>query len=88
LEGRGARGTYVAAPKVELTSILDLSMNTPPSPDGVWKKATLAVQHNVRFGLRIQPVVTVGDFSSLATCYARPNGRDRPKADGEHHLNI
>lgn len=35
LEGRGARGTYVAAPKIELTSILDLSMNTPPPPDGV-----------------------------------------------------
>ena len=35
LEGRGARGTYVAAPKVELNSILDLSMNTPPPPDGV-----------------------------------------------------
>jgi DNA-binding transcriptional regulator YhcF (GntR family) len=28
LEGRGARGTYVAAPKVEFTSILDFSMNT------------------------------------------------------------
>lgn len=35
LEGRGARGTYVAAPKVELNSILDLSMNTPPPPEGV-----------------------------------------------------
>ena len=35
LEGRGARGTYVAAPKVELTSVLDLSMNTPPPPAGV-----------------------------------------------------
>lgn len=35
LEGRGARGTYVAAPKVELDSVLDLSMNTPPPPDGV-----------------------------------------------------
>jgi DNA-binding transcriptional MocR family regulator len=35
LEGRGARGTYVAAPKVALTAILDLSMNTPPPPDGV-----------------------------------------------------
>ena len=35
LEGRGARGTYIAAPKIELTSILDLSMNTPPPPDGV-----------------------------------------------------
>ena len=28
LESRGARGTYVAAPKVELTSNLDLSMNS------------------------------------------------------------
>jgi len=35
LEGRGARGTYVAAPKVELSTILDLSMNTPPPPAGV-----------------------------------------------------
>ncbi|WP_065306170.1 PLP-dependent aminotransferase family protein [Janthinobacterium psychrotolerans] len=35
LEGRGARGTYVAAPKAELNAILDLSMNTPPPPDGV-----------------------------------------------------
>lgn len=35
LEGRGARGTYVAAPKAELTPVLDLSMNTPPPPDGV-----------------------------------------------------
>ncbi|PXX45212.1 PLP-dependent aminotransferase family protein [Undibacterium pigrum] len=35
LEGRGARGTYVAAPKVALNAILDLSMNTPPPPDGV-----------------------------------------------------
>jgi len=35
LEGRGARGTYVAAPKVEMSPVLDLSMNTPPPPDGV-----------------------------------------------------
>jgi DNA-binding transcriptional MocR family regulator len=35
LEGRGARGTYIAAPKVELASVLDLSMNTPPPPEGV-----------------------------------------------------
>ena len=35
LEGRGARGTYVAAPKVELNGVLDLGMNTPPPPDGV-----------------------------------------------------
>jgi DNA-binding transcriptional MocR family regulator len=35
LEGRGARGTYVAAPKVALYAMLDLSMNTPPAPHGV-----------------------------------------------------
>ena len=35
LEGRGARGTYVAAPKVEWSTVLDLSMNTPPPPEGV-----------------------------------------------------
>jgi DNA-binding transcriptional MocR family regulator len=35
LEGRGARGTYVAAPKVELAPVLDLSMNIPPPPAGV-----------------------------------------------------
>ena len=35
LEGRGAQGTYVAAPKVELAPVLDLSMNIPPPPDGV-----------------------------------------------------
>ncbi len=35
LEGRGARGTYVAAPKAVSSPILDLSMNTPPPPDGV-----------------------------------------------------
>ncbi len=35
LEGRGSRGTYVAAPKAALASILDLSMNTPPPPHGV-----------------------------------------------------
>lgn len=35
LEGRGARGTYVSAPKVALDAILDLSMNTPPPPEGV-----------------------------------------------------
>ena len=35
LEGRGARGTYIAAPKVALSAVLDLSMNTPPPPQGV-----------------------------------------------------
>lgn len=35
LQGRGARGTYVTAPVVELTATLDLRMNTPPPPEGV-----------------------------------------------------
>lgn len=35
LEGQGARGTYAAAPKVELAQLLDLSMNIPPPPAGV-----------------------------------------------------
>lgn len=35
LEGRGARGTYAAAPKVALAPLLDLSMNIPPPPAGV-----------------------------------------------------
>jgi DNA-binding transcriptional MocR family regulator len=35
LEGRGAAGTYAAAPKVELAPMLDLSMNIPPPPAGV-----------------------------------------------------
>jgi DNA-binding transcriptional MocR family regulator len=35
LEGNGARGTYATAPKVELGQMLDLSMNTPPPPEGV-----------------------------------------------------
>jgi DNA-binding transcriptional MocR family regulator len=33
LEGKGARGTYAAAPKVELGQTLDLSMNIPPPPE-------------------------------------------------------
>jgi DNA-binding transcriptional MocR family regulator len=35
LQARGALGTYVAAPKVELAHMLDLSMNIPPPPAGV-----------------------------------------------------
>jgi DNA-binding transcriptional MocR family regulator len=35
LEGRGARGTYAAAPKVDLHQALDLSMNIPPPPAGL-----------------------------------------------------
>jgi DNA-binding transcriptional MocR family regulator len=35
LEARGPVGTYVAAPKVELTQMVDLSMNIPPPPAGI-----------------------------------------------------
>lgn len=35
LEGRGALGTYAAAPKIALVEMLDLSMNMPPAPAGV-----------------------------------------------------
>jgi DNA-binding transcriptional regulator YhcF (GntR family) len=39
LEGRGARCTYVAAPKVELTSNLDLSMNSRAAQRPLWVQA-------------------------------------------------
>jgi len=35
LEGRGAAGTFVAAPKVDLSQVIDLSMNIPPPPTGI-----------------------------------------------------
>ncbi|MDF3886222.1 PLP-dependent aminotransferase family protein [Cupriavidus basilensis] len=35
IEARGALGTFVAAPKVELAQMVDLSMNVPPPPAGV-----------------------------------------------------
>ena len=35
LEARGAAGTFVSAPKVDLTQMVDLSMNIPPRPVGI-----------------------------------------------------
>ncbi|MFY0100221.1 GntR family transcriptional regulator, partial [Acinetobacter baumannii] len=35
LEGRGAAGSFVAAPKVDLSQVIDLSMNIPPPPAGI-----------------------------------------------------
>lgn len=35
IDARGALGTFVAAPRVELAQRVDLSMNVPPPPDGV-----------------------------------------------------
>ena len=35
LEGRGAQGTYAAAPKIAFVEMLDLSMNIPPAPAGI-----------------------------------------------------
>jgi len=35
VEARGALGTFVAAPTVELAQMVDLSMNVPPPPEGL-----------------------------------------------------
>lgn len=35
LEARGSAGTFVAAPKVDLSQVIDLSMNIPPPPAGI-----------------------------------------------------
>jgi DNA-binding transcriptional MocR family regulator len=35
LEARGSAGTFVAAPKVDLSQVIDLSMNIPPPPSGI-----------------------------------------------------
>ncbi len=35
LEARGSAGTFVAAPKVDLSQAIDLSMNIPPPPAGI-----------------------------------------------------
>ncbi|WDZ94167.1 PLP-dependent aminotransferase family protein [Herbaspirillum sp. WKF16] len=35
LEARGAAGTFIAAPRVDLTQVIDLSMNIPPPPAGI-----------------------------------------------------
>ena len=62
LEGRGARGTYVAAPKAVLTAMLDLSMNTPPPPAGVdfgdlLKQGLAQAPVKERVTLRLSPEV-------------------------------
>lgn len=35
LEARGAAGTFIAPPRVDLTQVIDLSMNIPPPPSGI-----------------------------------------------------
>src|SRR5262249_30225057 len=35
IEARGALGTFVAAPRVELAQRVDFSMNVPPPPEGI-----------------------------------------------------
>ncbi|EJM97739.1 PLP-dependent aminotransferase family protein [Herbaspirillum sp. YR522] len=35
LQARGAAGTFVAAPRVDLSQVVDLSMNIPPPPAGI-----------------------------------------------------
>jgi DNA-binding transcriptional MocR family regulator len=41
IEARGTLGTFIAAPKVELTQSIDLSMNIPPPPADVDMEALL-----------------------------------------------
>ena len=77
LVGRGARGTYVAAPKVELTSILDLSMNTPPPPDGV------DFDDLLKQGLS-QVLMTTD--SELLMTYHLAGGSDSDRKAGAHWL--
>lgn len=73
LEGRGARGTYVAAPKVDLMAMLDLSMNTPPPPDGV------DFDDLLKQGL--SQVLMRGDNASLMT-YHLAGGSDADRKAG------
>ncbi|HEY4665223.1 MAG TPA: PLP-dependent aminotransferase family protein, partial [Comamonas sp.] len=73
LEGHGARGTYVAAPKVALSSVIDLSMNTPPPPDGVDFKDML------QQGLS---QVLMGTDSELLMTYHLGGGSDADRKAG------
>ncbi|KQQ33542.1 GntR family transcriptional regulator [Duganella sp. Leaf126] len=77
LEGRGARGTYVAAPKVDLTTVLDLSMNTPPPPAGVDFDALL--QQGVA-------QVLMRTDSAMLMTYQLGGGSDADRAAGARWL--
>ena len=73
LEGRGARGTYVAAPKVASSPVIDLSMNTPPPPAGV------DFDDLLKQGL--SQVLTSADSQSLMT-YHLAGGSDADRKAG------
>ncbi len=77
LEGRGARGTYVAAPKVELNAVLDLSMNTPPPPAGV------DLDDMLKQGLS---QVLMGADSQLLMTYHLGGGSDSDRKAGARWL--
>jgi DNA-binding transcriptional MocR family regulator len=77
LEGRGARGTYVAAPKAELDGILDLSMNAPPPPDGV--------DFNDMLKQGLAQVLTRADNAALMT-YHLGGGSDADRQAGAQWL--
>ena len=77
LEGRGARGTYVAAPKVELTAVLDLGMNTPPPPAG------LAFDDLLKQGLS---QVLMGADAALLMTYHLGGGSDVDRQAGAQWL--
>lgn len=77
LQGRGARGTYVAAPKVALNGVLDLSMNTPPPPEGV------DVDDLLRQGLS---QVLMGADARLLMTYHLGGGSDADRQAGVQWL--
>lgn len=55
----------------------------PYSLDGIEPIRTVDQGPQTSASGRLLPVVTVRDFSGLATCYAGLNGRDRPEADAQ-----
>jgi DNA-binding transcriptional MocR family regulator len=71
IHARGALGTYISTPKVELTPVVDLSMNIPPPP------ASLDFADLLKRG--VEQVLTRADANMLMTYH--PGGGS--KADRE-----
>ncbi len=77
LEGRGAHGSYVAAPRFERGLLLDLSMNIPPPPEGV------DFDGLVRQGLS---QVLLGADSALLMTYQLGGGSEADRRAGAQWL--
>lgn len=77
IDARGALGTFVAAPKVELAQRVDLSMNIPPPPAGIDLEALL------REGMT--QVLIRSDIDLLMT-YHLGGGSDAERAAGTQWL--